>query len=291
MEPLDSKCIAATSTVATPQPMQVTKGKKSLIYEMAQQCNSEVSADNREIFFHFFLSYADVFATPQDCLGRTTKLKHNIDTGFSSPIRQAVRCIPPHRKEEVSALLEDMLKKDIIQPSCSPWASPVVLVQKKDDTTRFCVDYRKLNKVTRKDAYPLPRIDDTLDTLHGSQWFSTLDLASGYWQVELEKEAQQRTTFCTPNGLFEFNVMPFGLCNAPATFQRLMDLHRLTECKTHFKWTTECQQAFETLQSKLTTPPILVYPNFSKEFVLDTNASDSGIGAVLSQLGMMEKNM
>ena len=174
MEPLDSKCIAATSTAATPQPMQVTEEKKSLIYEMAQQCNSEVSADDKEIFSHFLLSYADVFATPQDCLGRTTKLKHNIDTGFSSPIRQAVRRIPPHRKEEVSALLEDMLKKDIIQPSCSPWASPVVLVQKKDGTTRFCIDYRKLNKVTRKYAYPLPRIDDTLDTLHGSQWFSTL---------------------------------------------------------------------------------------------------------------------
>ena len=86
------------------------------------------------------------------------------------------------------------------------------------------MDYRKLNSVTRKDAYPLPRIDDTLDTLHGSMWFTTLDLASGYWQVEVEKRDQHRTAFSTPNGLFEFKVMPFGLCNAPATFQRLMDL-------------------------------------------------------------------
>ena len=86
------------------------------------------------------------------------------------------------------------------------------------------MDYRKLNTVTRKDAYPLPRIDDTLDTLHGSKWFSTLDLASGYWQVELHKDSRDRTAFCTPNGLFEFKVLPFGLCNAPSTFQRLMNL-------------------------------------------------------------------
>ena len=93
--------------------------------------------------------------------------------------------------------------KDVIQQSSSPWASPIVLVQKKDGSTRFCVDYRKLNSVTRKDAYPLPRIDDTLDTLHGSRWFSTLDLASGYWQVELTKEDQHRTAFCTTHGLYE----------------------------------------------------------------------------------------
>ena len=86
------------------------------------------------------------------------------------------------------------------------------------------MDYRKLNSITRKDAYPLSRIDDTLDTLHGSMWFTTLDLASGYWQVEVEKRDQHHTAFSTPNGLFEFKVMPFGLCNAPAIFQCLMDL-------------------------------------------------------------------
>ena len=94
---------------------------------------------------------------------------------------------------------------------------------KIDGGTRFCVDYRQLNDATTKDAYPLPRIDDTLDMLAGKQWFSTLDLASGYWQVSLSQEARVKTAFATHSGLFQFRVMPFGLCNAPATFERLMD--------------------------------------------------------------------
>ena len=96
---------------------------------------------------------------------------------------------------------------------------PVVLVWKKNGTSRFCIDYRKVNSVTRKDAYPLPRINDVLDTLGGSKLFSNLDLISGYWQVGLHQDDKYKTTFCTSEGLYEFNVMPFGLCNGPATFQ------------------------------------------------------------------------
>ncbi|KRX76089.1 Transposon Tf2-9 polyprotein [Trichinella sp. T6] len=116
-----------------------------------------------------------------------------------------------------------MLERGLIEPAEGPWSSPVVLAKKKEGSSRFCVDYRRLNEVTRKDAQPLPRIDVTLDALAGAKWFTTLDLASGYWQVEVDKRDREKTAFATPLGLYQFKVMPFGLCNAPGTFQRLME--------------------------------------------------------------------
>ena len=116
-----------------------------------------------------------------------------------------------------------MLKDGVIRESNSPWSSPIVMIKKKDGSWRFCVDFRKVNSMTQKDAYPLPRIDETLEALTGSQFFTTLDLASGYWQVEMEEADRKKTAFSTREGHFEFNVMPFGLTNAPATFQRLME--------------------------------------------------------------------
>ena len=116
-----------------------------------------------------------------------------------------------------------MLNGGQIEPSDSPWASPVVLVTKKDGTMWFCVDYRRLNALTTKDAFPLPRIDGSLRLLGNQQWFSTMDLASVYWQVAMSPEAKRKAAFVTNEGLFQFRVMPFGLCNAPATFERLMD--------------------------------------------------------------------
>ena len=117
-----------------------------------------------------------------------------------------------------------MLKQGIIEPSTSSWSSPVVLVEKKDGSPCFCVDFRKLNNVTVKDAYPLPNAEELIDELSGSRWFSTLDLASGYWQVELDLIDREKTAFTFHRkGLFHFKVMCFGLTNAPATFQRLME--------------------------------------------------------------------
>ena len=115
-----------------------------------------------------------------------------------------------------------MQKNGIIQPSCSPWASPVVLVRKKDNTLRFCIDYQRLNSVTKADVFPIPRIDDLLDQLGKSRYYSTLDLASGYWQIRVHPDSREKTAFITNQGLFEFCVMPFGLTNVPAVFQRLM---------------------------------------------------------------------
>jgi hypothetical protein len=124
---------------------------------------------------------------------------------------------------KIEEIVRDMTRQGVVKPSKSPWAASVVLVKKKDGSTRFCVDYRKLNSITKRDTYPLPRVDDTLDRLGGSKFFTALDLTAGYWQVEMEAGSGEKTAFSTPGGLFEFTVMPFGLTNAPATFQRLMD--------------------------------------------------------------------
>lgn len=339
-----------------------------------------------------------VFSKGDHDLGRTHFTLHQIDTGGAKPVKLPPRRVPLHLQQEVSEHLKQMLDNDIVQPSHSPWAAPIVLVRKRDGGLRFCIDYRKLNEVTRKDAYPLPRIDDALDCLSKACWFSTLDLASGYWQVEVDPKDKEKTAFITRQGLFEFNVLSFGLCNSPGTFQRLMDLvladlqwttclvylddiivfgrtfhehlsrldevltklrqanlkvkpakcnllspqvqylghiisargveadpakveavrqwpvpknqtevksfvglasyyrrfvkgfaeiarplHQLTEKGRRFRWSDECQTAFEKLKSSLMSAPILAYPDPHKPFILDTDASDAGIGAVLSQ--------
>jgi len=371
---------------------------EEVLWGMVQQGGARLDECQQQKLYHLLLTFSDTFAFNSEHLGCTNKLQHTIKLEGTQPIRQPARRLPPHQREEVRKLIEDMLNRDIIQPSSSPWASPVVLVKKKDGSLRFCVDYRKLNSITQKDAYPLPRIDDTLDTLAGSQWFSTLDLISGYWQVEVSEQDRKKTAFTTHQGLYEFKVMPFGLCNAPATFQRLMDLllagvqwskclvylddiivlgktfddhihnlgivlgkfreaglrlkptkcallqesvsylghivsrqgiatdsektervshwptptsvkevqqflglatyyrrfvkdfakiarplYRLTEQGRQFRWTIECESAFATVKNRLTNTPILTFPDYSKEFTLDTDASQEGIGAVLSQ--------
>ena len=370
----------------------------NLCNNLEEMLPEDINEDQKEKTLALLELYADVIASGDNGLGRTDILRHSIDTGNASPIRQQVRRTSLPGKEKVRELLKNMMQKKVISPSKSPWASPIVLVQKKDGSTRFCVDYRKINEVTRKDAYPIPRIDETLDTLAGATLFSTLDLRSGYWQVEMDPKDREKTAFCTPEGLFEFNVMPFGLCNAPATFQRLMDsilaglhwrsclvyiddivvigksfdehlynlqqvlerlrqaglklqphkckilqaqvtylghvvsaqgvspdpektskikswpipqsaqevqrflglanycrfikdfatmakpLHRLTEKGVAFSWTPECENSFNSLKTQLSSAPILTLPNWSRPFILDTDASDTGIGAVLSQL-------
>ena len=125
-------------------------------------------------------------------------------------------------REEVASQLDHMQSAGVIRPSSSPWASPVLMVRKKDGTHRFCIDYQQLNAVTKADTYPLPRIDNLLDQLGQCRFFSTLDLASGYWQIRVSLASREKTVFVTPQRLYEFLVMPFGLTNAPAVFQQLM---------------------------------------------------------------------
>lgn len=343
-------------------------------------------------------SYSDVFSQGDHDIGRTDKVKHSIHTTCLAPIRQRPRRHPMGQREEVEKQIEDMLKRGIIKPSASSWSSPIVLVDKKDGSKRFCVDYRLLNKHTVKDSFPLPSIAVSLDSLDGAKYFCTLDLASGYWQVPLDDDAKAKSAFVVPGGLYEFQVMPFGLCNAPSTFERLMEnilvglqwkillvylddvivfgstipemiarlemvlqrlrnanlklkpkkcnlfqkevlylghvvsaegvktdptkveavkswptpsnptevrsflglasyyrrfvqkfsdvvkpLTNLTKKDQPFIWTGECEEAFAAMKESLTTAPILAYPRLEVGFILDTDASNFALGAVLSQ--------
>ena len=167
--------------------------------------------------------YEDCFAWSDTELGYTDQVKHEIFLTDDTPIAQPYRRIPPAVLGKVKEHIQDLISRKIISPSSSPYAAPIVVAQKKNGDIRLCVDYRRLNAVTRKDSFPLPRIDESLDALCGSKFFSTLDLASGYYQVAMAERDKHKTAFVCPFGLYEFNRMSFGLCNAPSTFQRLMN--------------------------------------------------------------------
>ena len=167
--------------------------------------------------------FTDIGASSLMDLGNTCLIEHEVNTGNAKPIKQSMRRVPFAMKEEFNKLVDEMLNAGLIVESESPWCSPTVLVKKKDGSMRICVDYRRVNEVTVKDSYPIPKIEEILNQLGGNTVFTTLDLASGYHQVSVKKEDRGKTAFCTDRGLFEYVVMPFGLTNAPATFQRLME--------------------------------------------------------------------
>ena len=394
----NTKVCQVTSAGGTHKSSNSSKTKLTRLFNWE---GTDITGPQKSRLNELLNEFEDVVSKGSADIGRTDRVRHRIPTGDASPVKQSPRRVPYHQKDEMDKNLKSMLDDGVVQPSSSPWASPVVLVKKKDGSTRFCVDYRRLNDVTRKDAYPLPRIDSTLDALGGAKYFSTIDLASGYWQVEVEPCDQEKTAFATPQGLFEFRVMPFGLTGAPSTFQRLMEsvlaglqwstclvylddiiifsttfeehLERLREVfsrlrdaglkvkpqkcqlfrkvvpflghviskegvatdpskvdavakwpvpltKTElrsflglasyyrrfiknfaavasplhhaltvgnektFVWTTACDRAFSELKKCLVDAPVLSYPRSDEEFILDTDASDFGIGAVLSQI-------
>lgn len=357
----------------------------------------------RDLVKSTLLEFRSVLAHSDDQpLGCTSAVKHVIRTGDAAPIYKKAYRVPYHQKAALDSLVKDQLDKGIIVPSQSEWASAVVLVPKKspDGTPklRFCVDYRGLNALTTPDVYPLPNITETLDSLGGCQVFTTLDLRSGYHQIQVDEESRPKTAFNVPGGHYEYQRMPFGLNTAPATFQRLMDsvlmglkgekclvylddiilfskdlpshleairevltklqgvnlavqlskcnfvvdevnylghvitkkgiepdpskikavrdfpiptnikevrsflglagyyrrfidgfatigrpLFDVTKQGQEFLWTPQCQEAFDELKQKLVTAPVLIYPDFSKPFILATDASTYALGAVLSQ--------
>ena len=376
-----------------------------------------LSREQQSRFIDLIYDYKEVFSLYDGDLGFCDALKHSIPTTTDKPVYLPHRQIPVQLQQEVRKCLESWLKQGIIRPSKSPYASQVVIVRKKSGEIRLCVDFRKLNAISIRDSFPLPRIEEALQAVQAAVWFTSFDLAQGYLQMAMEEADIPKTAFCAgSSGLFEFTRMPFGLTNAGASFCRLMEMvigdqqfvtllfyldnicifansadqmldrielvfsrlkeyqlkikpkksfffqtevsflghvlsakgilpnpekvdkvrdwpipktskevhsfislasyyrrfipnftkwskplnalimppaHQAKVCRgemkklelTEFVWSKESQEGFDALKHALTTAPVLAYPDYSQTFILETDASLKGLGAVLSQKG------
>ena len=218
--------ICELQPVSVDMAYQIAKpdDKPTSVLEKVTVETEGLSESEKKSIFDLLQKHEDIFSSGDTDKGHCTFVKHMINLTDETPFKQRHRRIPPAMIDEVRSHIEQLAAGGIIRPSHSPWASNVVLVRKHDGKLRMCVDYRQLNKRTVKDSYALPRIEELLDTLAGSKYFTVLDMKSGYHQVEVFEEHKCRTAFTVgPLGFWEFNRLPFGLNNAPATYQRLME--------------------------------------------------------------------
>ncbi|KAK7899349.1 hypothetical protein WMY93_020202 [Mugilogobius chulae] len=185
--------------------------------------NSPIPAEWKDRIIHRLNQMPEVFSQNDLDFGCTDKVRHHIKLHDETPFKHRARPIHPHDIEAVRSHLRDLLEAGVIRESESPFSSPIVVVRKKNGDVRLCIDFRKLNLQTVKDAYALPNPEESFSALSGSKWFTVLDLKSGYYQIAMNEEDKPKTAFVTPIGFWEFNRMPQGVTNAPSTFQRLME--------------------------------------------------------------------
>lgn len=192
--------------------------------EAARQADMPLSKKERAELEETLLKNKEVFVRQLNKAAAATYPPHQINTGDHPPVTQRSYRMPPPMQDFIVEETKKLEKIGLVRPSQSPWSAPVVLAKKKDGTPRFCIDYRQLNTITKRDSYPLPRVDDMIDALGEARYRSTLDCASGYWQIAVNERDKEKTAFTTKAGIFEFNAMPMGLVNSQASFQRCMDM-------------------------------------------------------------------
>ncbi|CAI5682211.1 unnamed protein product [Oreochromis niloticus] len=217
---LPHKQSATEGQEPTKLPGSKSPDQSKLVFDFGE---SQISPEWRDRIVEKLNGMPEVFAMNDIDFGRTDKVKHHIKLSDQTPFKHRARPIHPNDVEAVRKHLQELLDAGVIRESESPFSSPIVVVRKKNGQVRLCIDYRKLNLQTVKDAYALPRMDDTFAALSGSRWFSVLDLKSGYYQIEVDEADKPKTAFVCPLGFWEFNRMPQGVTNAPSTFQRLME--------------------------------------------------------------------
>ena len=206
-----------------PEPLSVGARQEKLLEKLNLDGLARWSSENAVAVREPVLAYHDVFTLESNELGCTSTIEHKIRIKNDEPFKERFWHIPPPLLEEVCTSLRDMLEAEVIHPSQSPWCNAVVLVWKKDGTLHFCMDLRCLNVCMKKDSYPLPQIQEALESMAGLAHFSLMDFKSGFWQIKMALGSQQYTAFMVGNlGFYKFTHMPFRLCNALATFQHLM---------------------------------------------------------------------